>query len=274
MSTQASIRIAGVRLTRTADGSIALPRVEMVKLLTESLKSESLPFLTIHFSKKLASYEEAADGVTLRFDDGSFSRAHVLVGAEGLSSPTRKAMYAIISERTAQSDSEKAAAILRSSQPTWTGTYAYRTLLDREKLKAVSPQNAMLGGGLSVSSLTLILVTASLIHHQWCGSGKVCCLICSAYAADPSRQHVISYPISPTVINILFFDTISDSLGKPLMGPPVIAASTEEVVKLYSEWEDDLRITAEVCHQSLLTNAGRLSRCSLIEYRRHVEVGY
>ncbi|EKM60416.1 uncharacterized protein PHACADRAFT_246354 [Phanerochaete carnosa HHB-10118-sp] len=193
-------------------GCIALPRADMVQLLVESLYADSTSFLTIHFSKKLEVYDQDGYGITLRFADGSSSRADVLVGADGIGSPTRKTMYAGIAEHIAQGDPEKATSILQSARPTWTGTHAYRTLLDREKLKTISPQNVMLGGGL-----------------LWCGSGK----------------HVVSYPISPTLINILFFDTIPDGLGKPLSGPSVVAASKDEIVELYKDWEDDLRIAAE-----------------------------
>lgn len=155
-----------------ADGSIALPRLDMVQLLVENLQPDSTPFLTIHFSKKLNSYNQDADGVTLRFSDGSSSRADLLVGADGIGSLTRKTMYAGIAERVAQNDSAKAALILQGAQPTWTGTYAYRTLLESEKLRAVSPENVMLSSGLMVRSL-FELRESSLMRQQWCGTGKV-----------------------------------------------------------------------------------------------------
>ncbi|EKM60412.1 uncharacterized protein PHACADRAFT_203617 [Phanerochaete carnosa HHB-10118-sp] len=209
----------------TPHGCIALPRVDLVQLLVESLQIDPMPFLTIHFSKKLVSYDQAADGVTLHFADGSSSRSDVLVGADGIGSSTRRTMYADLAERVAQNDPAKADSILQSAQPTWTGTYTYRTLLDREKLETVSPQNVMLGGG-----------------YLWCGSGK----------------HVVSYPVSSTLINILFFDSIPGGLGKPLPGPSVVAASKDEVVELYKDWEEDLRVVAE--------NIGNVSKWAI----RHI----
>lgn len=188
-------------------GSMALPRVEMITLLVEALKPESTPWLKVHFSKKLKSYDQDAAGVSLCFADGSVSRADILIGADGIGSPTRKAMFTDLANRASRHDPEKATAILQTAQPTWTGTYAYRTLIDAERLRAVSPQNLMLSGG-----------------FMWCGDGK----------------HVISYPISSQWINVLVFDTVPGGLGKPLTGPSVTIASKEEIAELYKDWEDDI----------------------------------
>lgn len=46
----------------------------------------------IAFSRELAGYEQDADGVTLRFTDGSAARADVLVGADGVNSAVRRAL--------------------------------------------------------------------------------------------------------------------------------------------------------------------------------------
>ncbi|GJE94240.1 FAD/NAD-binding domain-containing protein [Phanerochaete sordida] len=207
-------------------GSIALPRAEMVQLLVECLEPNSTPGLAIHFAKRLSSYQQDGDGVTLHFADGSSASADLLVGADGIGSAARRTMYADIAERTSRSDPEKAAAVLESARPTWSGTYAYRTLLPRERLQAVSPNNVMLGEAMI-----------------WCGSGK----------------HVISYPISPTIINILFYDTIPGGLGQPLSGPPVVSATKEEIVELYQDWEDDLCIAAE--------NIGEVSKWAISHIR-------
>lgn len=46
----------------------------------------------IHFGHELAGYEPDPDGVTLRFADGSTSRADVLVGADGVGSAVRRTL--------------------------------------------------------------------------------------------------------------------------------------------------------------------------------------
>ena len=134
----------------------------MTKLLLDGLASQTSSFLAVHLSKKLVSYEQDADGVDLRFADGSSARADILVGADGMGSPTRKTMYKHIAERSAPDDPEKAAAIRLSARPTWTGTYAYRTLLDREQLEAVSPHNVMLTGGFMVRSSPSSLLISTM----------------------------------------------------------------------------------------------------------------
>ena len=122
----------------------------MLKLLVESLQPDSTHFLTTHFSRRLVSYDQDEDGVTLHFTDGSSERADILVGADGLASSTRKKMYKDISERVAKTDPGKAQTLLGYIPPTWTGTYAYRALLDREKLREKSPKNIALDAGYMV----------------------------------------------------------------------------------------------------------------------------
>lgn len=188
-------------------GSVGLPRNEMLNIMIEQLTPETTAFLHTHFAKKLGAYEQDADGVTLRFADGSSARADVLVGAEGIGSPTRRTMYADLANMLRSKDMQKAEELLKVSQPSWTGTYAYRTLLDREKLRKVAPSNVML-------DRTVI----------WFGRGK----------------HVVSYPISPTRINVVFFDTDPEGLGKPLSGPPMTASSKDEVANIFKDFEPDL----------------------------------
>lgn len=191
----------------------ALPRTEMLKLLLDHLPPAETPFLTTHFSKRLTSYEQDAEGVTLHFADGSVSKADILIGADGVGSATRRQMYSDLAERARPRDPRKADELLGLIPPSWTGTYAYRTLLEREKVIAKSPDNLILRGGFA-----------------WCGKDK----------------HVITYPISPTIINILFFKTIPDSMGEPLTGPTVSTAPREEVMELYKDWEPDLRTVTEL----------------------------
>ncbi|GJE92730.1 hypothetical protein PsYK624_088860 [Phanerochaete sordida] len=196
----------------------ALPRTEMLKLLVDHLPPAETPFLTTHFSKRLSSYEQDAEGVTLHFADGSVAEADILIGADGVGSATRRKMYSDLAERARETDPEKAEALINFIPPSWTGTYAYRTLLDREKVIAKSPDNKILRGGTA-----------------WCGK----------------NQHVITYPISPTIINVLFFQTIPDSMGRPLTGPTVSTASQEEVLELYKDWEEDIRVVAEMLRRVL-----------------------
>lgn len=134
------------------DGQTGLTRVSLLNLLVEYLTPESTPFLNTHFLKRLSTYEQDADGVTLQFTDGSAARADILIGAEGLASPSRKKMYADLAERVRDMDPIKAESLVNVSQISWTGTHAYRTLLDREKLRALAPDNLMVDGTFLVSA--------------------------------------------------------------------------------------------------------------------------
>ncbi|EKM54679.1 uncharacterized protein PHACADRAFT_210465 [Phanerochaete carnosa HHB-10118-sp] len=168
----------------------ALPRTEMLKLLVNNLPPEDPSFLTKHFNKRLTSYEQDADGVTLHFADGSVAQADILVGADGVGSATRKKMYSDLAGRVRSTDAKRAEELTNFIPPSWTGT--------------------------GVTS--------------WTGKDK----------------HVITYPISATLINVLFFETIPGGLGTPLTGPTVSTASREEVINLYKDWEPELRIITEV----------------------------
>lgn len=60
------------------------------------------------------------------------------------------------------------------------------------------------------------------------------------------KQHAVTYPISDTHTNVLYFDTVRGGLGQPLTGPSMAAASKEEIVELFKDWDEDLRVGAEV----------------------------
>jgi salicylate hydroxylase len=119
-----------------------------LRLLLETLDLASASFLRTHFNKKLLSYEQDQGTVTLHFADGSCDQADILIGADGLGSPTRKKMYKDISERILEPNTVQ--ALLDASRPSWTGTWAYRTLLDSVKLKEVAPDSIALKSGLVV----------------------------------------------------------------------------------------------------------------------------
>ena len=122
----------------------------MLNLLLSSLSPDDTPWLTTHFSKRLKSYKQVENEVIMHFEDGSTAHADLLVGADGIGSVARKTMYTELSERAAATDSQDAAALLELRQPTWTGTYAYRALVKRAEVAAVSPDNEILRGGRAV----------------------------------------------------------------------------------------------------------------------------
>ncbi|KAJ5167762.1 uncharacterized protein N7482_003356 [Penicillium canariense] len=82
----------------------------------------------VHFGKRLESLAETADGVDLRFDDGTSVRADVVVGCDGIKSKVKESM---LPEESAQ------------TQPRYSGMYGYRAVLDMEDMiHAVGDQRA------------------------------------------------------------------------------------------------------------------------------------
>jgi len=53
----------------------------------------ALPDGVLQLNRRLTSFADAADGVTLRFEDGSSAHADVLVGADGLRSTVRRQLW-------------------------------------------------------------------------------------------------------------------------------------------------------------------------------------
>jgi 2-polyprenyl-6-methoxyphenol hydroxylase-like FAD-dependent oxidoreductase len=53
----------------------------------------ALPEGVLHMDKRLTSFDDGPDGVTLHFEDGSTAQADVLVGADGLRSTVRRLLW-------------------------------------------------------------------------------------------------------------------------------------------------------------------------------------
>ena len=54
---------------------------------------KKIPSTKIHLSKKIVSFEQDQDGVTLSFDDNTTARGDILVGADGAHSAVRKHLF-------------------------------------------------------------------------------------------------------------------------------------------------------------------------------------
>ena len=114
----------------------------------------------------------------MHFTDGTRATCDVLVGADGIGSRTRKAMYSDLANRVRDVDPEKAAELEKPMEPSFTGTYQYRALVDGNKLREKSPNNVSLTESatvrpstLSVRQLILIMhiIVTSEVHWFWQG---------------------------------------------------------------------------------------------------------
>lgn len=137
-------------------GATSMHRAELVDILVRHLPS----FCKIRTSKRLLTYTESPEGnkgrdsITLHFADGTTEKADVLIGADGVKSATRMAMYNIRHAKDcppgiAREQCEKC----KPSTPHWTGTVAYRNLIPTEQLIKIRPDHRALCEILSVSDL-------------------------------------------------------------------------------------------------------------------------
>ncbi|KAK7676416.1 hypothetical protein QCA50_020634 [Cerrena zonata] len=204
--------------------SVTLHRREMLSLLVEGLGFGTEPdsFIATHFSKRLTGYDQDSSGVTLHFQDGSTAHAHVLVGADGISSATRKAMYSQLAEHAQMTDPDRADSLMTNGTPIWAGIHIYRFLIDAAKIRAVEPNHASL-----------------LQSIVWGGEGI----------------HVVTYPISPTIINAAMCVDIPGGFGTLLSEHTKVPVAKEEITQLTEGWEEDLQI--------LIKNSGDIVRWSV-----------
>ena len=108
---------------------------------------------SVHFSKRLVSYSLPSSAssdspITLTFKDGSKATCDVLIGADGIHSPTRHTMYELIAReieaRGSEEGSQEASKLKLLREPVWTGTVAYRALIPFERLMAINPNHTAL----------------------------------------------------------------------------------------------------------------------------------
>lgn len=123
-------------------------RADMVDVFVRHLP----PSCTIHTSKRLIKYTEPqhpGGAYALHFADGSVAEVDVIVGADGIKSKTRAAMYEYAHARECLGGKGSAGGgptkdeceRCRRANPKWTGTVAYRYLIPTEKMQAVNPKH-------------------------------------------------------------------------------------------------------------------------------------
>ncbi|KAL5530919.1 hypothetical protein ACEPAG_3795 [Sanghuangporus baumii] len=194
-------------------GSITLHRADMLKVLTDNLPP---PFMfRAHFNKRLVSYTRRGDSVILHFSDGTSAETDVLAGADGIKSPTRATMYSALADKT--EDEERKKQLRSHIQATWSGTYAYRGLVESKSLLRKYP-------GHQAAATPMIYF------------GK--------------NKHVVSYPISEgRVVNLVPFVTIPGADGEELDGPAVVDVSKQEMLDQYKGWEPEVLNLLACCEK-------------------------
>jgi len=184
---------------------IGLHRAQLVDML----KSRLPPTCTIHTSKQLASYSRNTDSsYIMRFTDGSIANSDVLIGADGIRSAVRRSMFQdLIEQGRLPPGLLSPESLHKALEPQWSGITVYRSLIQPQKLREISPDHLLL---------------SSKIVMNFVGKGK----------------HIIAYAIADgTFINFLAFDTDLDGEGKEFVGKWVYDTPKEEVLNLFKGWE-------------------------------------
>lgn len=141
------------RADKAEVGLTTFHRPEFLDCLASNLPKERV---SVHFTKRLVSYTETPNSdmpFTLKFRDGSTSTCHVLIGADGVHSPTRRTLLELAAQKaeTAQDGKGAAAELRQKIDPVWSGLTAYRMVISAEKLKALNPHHGALTGPYIVS---------------------------------------------------------------------------------------------------------------------------
>lgn len=123
--------------------------------------------VTIHFSKRLISYELSADSSTrptLSFQDGSTSTCDILIGADGINSIVRGIMLDLAAkdaEFVGEEGQTTAQSFRDAIKPVWSGTFAYRGVIPSSKLAKLNLNHRVIKSPHNVSFDTVIICSST-----------------------------------------------------------------------------------------------------------------
>ncbi|KAI0643647.1 FAD/NAD-P-binding domain-containing protein [Trametes meyenii] len=166
----------------------------------------------IHLNKQVESYTQSADPsekITVHFADGTTAKCDLLVGADGIKSRVREAMYTRFSNAAKDAGRDGEAEFLESCiHAVFSGTFGYRALLRRDPAKMSEPYP---------STMTNLVL--------YCGKNK----------------HIVAYPIMQgRVLNLLAIILKPELEGTVYEGPWMVKAPKEEVQEYYIGWEREV----------------------------------
>ncbi|KAI0676717.1 FAD/NAD-P-binding domain-containing protein [Trametes maxima] len=166
----------------------------------------------IHLNKQVDSYTQPADPsekITVHFHDGSTTTCDLLVGADGIKSHVREAMYTQLANAAKVAGRDDEADFLRSCiRAVFSGSFAYRALLEREPAKMTEPYPS------TMSHLVL-----------YCGKNR----------------HIVAYPVMQgCALNLVAIVLKLELEGANYEGPWNVDVPKEEVQKIFSGWEREV----------------------------------
>ncbi|KAI0329968.1 FAD/NAD-P-binding domain-containing protein [Cubamyces sp. BRFM 1775] len=186
-------------------------RGELQKVFLDNLHASE----RIHLGKRFVSYTEPADPtgqIEVQFQDGSTAVCDLLVGADGIKSGVRGAMYTHLAERAKARGEEDKALLLKSCIPaSFTGSVIYRGLI---KLNA----NEQTDGALHKDNLVM---------------------------------HAIAYPVAKgRILNVATVVMNPALAGTVYEGPWTSKVPQEEVIETYKGWEPSFEETLKNVNKS------------------------
>ena len=107
-----------LEMSQAAETRYGAPQLTMHRADLLAALEQAVPAATIHLGKRTVGIDEGADGITVRFEDGTSQRVDVLVGADGIHSTVRK-------------------HLLGDEYPDFTGVVAYRAVVPASRLNGV-----------------------------------------------------------------------------------------------------------------------------------------
>lgn len=120
-------------------GSVSFHRADVLNVLLEHVS----PRIQIHLGHRLASYVESDAGVELTFKNGTTAQCDMLVGADGIHSVVRRGFLA--KEHNLSADQ-----VAKEGSPLWTGSIAYRSVIDSNRVAQLNPEHPSLFRPVSV----------------------------------------------------------------------------------------------------------------------------
>ncbi len=104
-----------IEMSQAAESRYGAPQLTMHRADLLSALEQAFPASNVHLGKRTVAITEAADGITVGFEDGTSQRVDVLIGADGIHSTVRK-------------------FLLGDEYPEFTGVVAYRAVVPASRL--------------------------------------------------------------------------------------------------------------------------------------------
>lgn len=119
-------------------------------------------FIHCHLSKRFRSYSVNSKEIEMTFEDGTTATCDLLIGADGLKSVVRK-----------QFIKENVSLVQATSDPIWSGSFAYRSMIPSHLVASDMPEHRALKIPTIVSNVHFSFPSVNRLQGQYCGKNQV-----------------------------------------------------------------------------------------------------